>query len=219
MDTSSDRVLRFHYYTHNKISSSLDGIRMDPEVLRKEYADVFVHKSTFDCIVKKKCVACLYKIFPSGNKRALADIVFPPNQRPEHCFHFKLEHIPKTHQWTGLYHISSKLLTVGDGDFSFSLSLTSIEHKSHHYLTATSHENRETLLSVYPHCNNILDTLTTSKGVCVHHGIDATVLSQQSEIILNSADLIIWNFPCVNAIPGADGQVILLRAFNSLAWP
>jgi 25S rRNA (uracil2634-N3)-methyltransferase len=105
-----------------------------------------------------------------------------------------------------------RVLTCGDGDFTFSLALarmllgnegTSAASK----LTATSYETSETLEKVYP---NFVDTLTELKqlGCLLQFGFDATRLKESLGITNGDVkfDRIVWNFPCLAVAKGQDGQ-------------
>jgi 25S rRNA (uracil2634-N3)-methyltransferase len=79
-------------------------------------------------------------------------------------------------------------LTVGDGDFTFSLGLMEILKKDAEHsgrtvqLTATSHESERSVLDTYkPHARSTLDTLR-SLGATVLHGVDATALAETVEL-------------------------------------
>ena len=94
------------------------------ETIENPYQDVHVHAETLNCATNK-CLPCIYKIFPKGElpicfrKKTQNDgvIKFPPNVRPELCPRFKLG------SYSGLYIREQQILTVGDGDLSFSLSI------------------------------------------------------------------------------------------------
>lgn len=91
-----------------------------------------------------------------------------------------------------------RLLTVGDGDLSFSLALAK-QLKCHH-LVATTHLSRQDLDAAYG-ASKTEDTIKqlTLLGVNVVHEVDATKLHLNSDVFStnSSYDRIIWNFPCV----------------------
>ena len=107
-------------------------------------------------------------------------------------------------KFCGLYDESCNVLTVGDGDFSFSLSLINAGHYVDK-LVATSYESHDSVTSVYINSNIILKQLHKA-GVSVLHDVDATNLAITKQINQNSFDIIVWNFPCMGIERGADGQ-------------
>jgi 25S rRNA (uracil2634-N3)-methyltransferase len=177
-----------------------------PEDLLQLLQEVYIHEDTFRCAVKEQCIPCFYKIFPLWKSK------FFPNQRPEMCPRSR-NLGPSSGQ--GLYSYSSRekvILTVGDGDFSFSLSLSNDlrQEKSHPInLIATSYESGETVRSVYPTAVENIHLLN-SRGVPVLHNVDSTKLESVpllSQEYQHGIDIIVWNFPCKRAEFGADAQV------------
>jgi 25S rRNA (uracil2634-N3)-methyltransferase len=111
---------------------------------------------------------------------------------------------------------------VGDGDFSFSLSIAQGRQSSDNEdiqevrkFYATSHESHDTVTSVYPQCSDTLNKLR-KLNVKIFHDIDATNLAQSGNIPKGSFDIICWNFPCIRHEAGADGQVSELEANKDL---
>ncbi len=207
----------------------LDDLQSNLAVLgdseKGTYRNLFICPATFRCATVDHCIPCLYKIFPEGTvvnytkKEHASSIKFiklPPNQRPEKCFR------AINPAYSGLYGGDMRLLTVGDGDFSFSVSLARNIVFTSGTLIATSHESRSTVEEVYAAGRSNLYELRSLVGVEVMHEIDATALSRASSIAGKRFDVIIWNFPCVRANGGADGQAqelednrALLRSFFS----
>ena len=181
----------------------------------------YVHCVTLNC-AGEGCIPCLYKIFPTGfiNGHDL-----PPNVRPELCARSR-----KTHDQIEyadlIYRVSDKILTLGDGDLSFSLSLASMLNifnpcnstgSQSPIVTATTYESLDVLNSIYPHMTILLEKLDNA-NVLVRHGVDATKLIDafpKSEYC-GAFDYIVWNFPCVRAPCGADGQVSELEINRNL---
>lgn len=188
-------------------------------------ADLFVSRSTLNC-AKSQCIPCLYKILPSGllplkrkekKKRKHSEettiassevLKLPPNQRPENC------HRAKNPQYYGLYTRDQAILTLGDGDLSFSLSLakefrkqrSSVIACSSSGLTASTYEKKDTLLKTYPDIGQRFTELEEKGGV-FYDGVDATNLALSSSLVGRQFDVIVWNFPCVRIENGLDGQV------------
>lgn len=154
---------------------------------------LYVQRSTFKCAVEDWCVPCVYKIIQHpGSYTNLM-----PNQRPEMCPRCR-ESAPR---YTGLYDPDARILTVGDGDMSFSVALA----RGGINLVATSHESEETVRSVFKNGSTNIDELK-SLGVTVRFGVDATDLAACFEG--EKFDRIVWNFPCVarGIAGGKDGQ-------------
>jgi 25S rRNA (uracil2634-N3)-methyltransferase len=134
----------------------------------------------------------------------------PPNQRPEACPR------SKGSIYDGLYTSNDRVLTLGDGDFSFSLSVArGVELFDGGCLIATSHESKETILSTYPLSLEILNNLKKC-GVKTMHNVDATNLLLTEFLKDKIFDFIVWNFPCVRASGGADGQATEIEENKSL---
>lgn len=163
---------------------------------------LYVHQDTFNCAVGSKCIACLYKLCPSG---FVGSMKLPNNIRPEMCpRHFKGNSKRKNVSLNSLY-FEKRVLTVGDGDFSFSLSLAEQGVSS---LVATSYESGESVTRTYPTVSHTLPTLRDLR-VPIHHDVDATNIQVSCPALdahLKYFDIIVWNFPCVAEVKGADGQ-------------
>eukprot|EP00934_Nitzschia_sp_Nitz4_P007870 Nitzschia sp. Nitz4//scaffold413_size9536//3507//4703//NITZ4_009095-RA/size9536-processed-gene-0.3-mRNA-1//1//CDS//3329551337//7860//frame0 len=199
---------------------------------------------TLEC-AQHGCVPCAYKVglFDVALDKEFCRQV--PNQRPEQCP--RLGRSSKKHTATS-NHAASKessflgyqpgmsVLTVGDGDFSFSLAIARLLFSSSSSskpstLVATSYESEETLRRVYPDLDSILDELSTL-GALVYYQVDAThldttLLPQLPKQLLPARwDRICWNFPCTAISSGQDGQndamednKALVRAFVANAIP
>ena len=166
-------------------------------------SSVFVHKTTLKCAVYNDCIVCLHKIINKQSIPRSIESLIPPNQRPETCPRHNLSLVEQDSKL--IYDDNIKILTLGDGDFSFSLSLINGGHPSTH-LIATSYESYQSITTVYPNCKQILDTLK-SNNVLTYHNVDATdIHASNRDIKLHSFDVVIWNFPCVGHKAGADGQ-------------
>ena len=119
------------------------------------------------------------------------------------------------------YQRGMSVLTVGDGDLTFSLAvarimLTSAEkqqqdrqHRNSSRLVATSYESRDTLLKVYPNIGETIRELE-SMGATVCYEVDATniarTLPENVRRVYNGFNRITWNFPCSAIGSGQDGQ-------------
>lgn len=186
------------------------------------------------------CIPCAYKVacFDVALDRDFCQQI--PNRRPEECPRAnETKHdfpksdflaIDATVEALGYASLSSnkkpvKILTVGDGDFSFSLAiarrLLACAHKGNKQaasgrttssLVATSYESREKLLQVYPDINATLTELSDRYGATICFQVDATRLRETlpSHILQSTSeglfDRIVWNFPCSAVAKGQDGQ-------------
>jgi Domain of unknown function (DUF2431) len=148
------------------------------------------------------CIPCAYKIgaFDVALDASFCKVV--PNQRPELCPRAKDQ--GNTSPVLG-YGQGMKVLTVGDGDFSFSLALARFGCK----VVATSYESKETVRKVYSSVH-IEDTLAglESLGAVIAYGVDATNLKGTLPTALANRTFqrIVWNFPCSAVAKGQDGQ-------------
>jgi 25S rRNA (uracil2634-N3)-methyltransferase len=142
----------------------------------------------------------MYKISPNGYFGDGYNI--PSNQRPENC--------PRSKQniYNGLYTKQQKMLFVGDGDFSFSLSVATGTNGGKN-IVATSYESQETVTSTYPSSTSNISKLK-DMDCTVLFSCDATNLTGTTVIndkYRDYFDVIIWQFPCIVVQKGADGQV------------
>ena len=189
----------------------------------------------------KPCISCAYKI---ANFDIALDSEFTravPNVRPECCPRSKLQYhrnkcsdvnhkdIPDSVLG---YQKGMSVLTVGDGDFTFSLAVARLVcSESSGKVVATSYEDNSTLRNVYPDFTSTLKELEQyNTEVC--YKVDATCLNKtlpNSLTLENGGDKyhrIIWNFPCTAISSGQDGQNSameenkeLVRNFVSNALP
>lgn len=83
-----------------------------------------------------------------------------------------------------------RVITVGDGDLSFSRSL--VEHHNMSCVGATTFDSKTTLLRHYvdDHLTYLLD-----KGVPVYHEVDVMRPDRFPDALLRGADLVIFQFP------------------------
>lgn len=195
---------------------SCEEMKTTAEIFHRDFHKLFAHKSTFNCATRDLCIPCLYKLFPDGSAFG---ITLPPNQRPEMCKHSSLDD-SECRSIEGLYpsqaqkkggcdteEVSNRqVLTIGDGDFSFSLSLAQSLHMD--LFVATSYESNESVLSVYKNSLSNIEKLK-SFGVIVKHVVDGKNIqgSLAESKYKNAFDYIIWNFPCIRITGGADAQV------------
>lgn len=175
-----------------------EGTRSDV----KKYA----HPGTLRCAATR-CIPCLHKLL---SKIGPGIGILPPNQRPETCPRHANQRPETRTSSVGLYTAGQRILTVGDGDFSFSLSVARLRLQGGSVLVSSSHESEESVRSTYPNAGVILGDLERL-GAHVFHGVDATDLGATRGLEMfreEGFDVIIWNFPCVGAARKSDdGQV------------
>lgn len=180
---------------------------VDTLSLRKHAGDLYAHSATWDC-AHENCIVCAYKV-------ACFDIALDkeftkawPNQRPETCPRLS-RGLPTDHpttrmpSWTCLR--KGRVLTVGDGDFSFSVAVARQMGNEAKNLTATSYESKSTLEQVYrpQTLQGYWDELK-SYGAQIYFQVDATRLPVHLQE--TAWDLVVWNFPCTAIADGQDGQ-------------
>jgi len=199
------------------------------------------------------CVPCAYKIATFDVALDYSFCKRVPNQRPELCPRSTTttstttaaaaaQTETKQEQSTAPddvvsaavlgYKPAMKVLTVGDGDFSFSLALLRLGCS----VIATSYETRETVVSVYQsvdveatlseleerhhpqqqqHPSSSLMVVPTagssscsSSTTTTAFSVDATNLRETlpKAYQMETFDRIVWNFPCSAVAKGQDGQ-------------
>ena len=158
-----------------------------------------------------------------------------PNQRPEQCPRSFTSHASSSlssfsgGDETMGYRRGMNVLTVGDGDFTFSLAVArhviceDEKAKNQGMVVATSYEDTQTLRNVYPDFDNTLEALLNnshgkrSDNVIIGYNVDATRLDEtlpkqiiQHTTKSNKGNMkfhrICWNFPCTAIGGGQDGQ-------------
>lgn len=203
-------------HTTTQMSNITHSLDTFPSLCSQIIAMVHAFRVTFECAVKNKCIPCFYKLFPSGRLETKEGetLCLPCNVRPEICPRSQGERSLKK-----LFARKSRVLTVGDGDLSYSRSLLSMGLTKH--LVATTHETFESVVTTYPNSSSIINELL-KEDVKVFHEVDATRLEHYAPIASQQFDVVVWNFPCVRVDRGADGQVSeleqnrqLLRSFFS----
>ena len=164
---------------------------------------LFAQKATIECAQKNACIPCAYKLccFDVALDTSFTKKI--PNTRPELC-----PRISDTHGKEGTfgYKRGMNVLTVGDGDFTFSLALARmIGTGKSSQVVATSYESLETLIKVYPNIQETLHELKTL-NVSIYFEVDATNLKETLPVRNVKFHRISWNFPCTAISHGQDGQ-------------
>ena len=189
--------------------------KLSLQLRERDTRGLFVLGTTLHC-AHGGCVPCCYKIFQHAGPSSTR---LRPNERPELCHRLRAG-LPSTEPPTasangtgprrcGMYDGRMHILTVGDGNFSFSLALARrlcpFDAGS---LVATSHESAETVRRVYPDAAAHIDELT-ALGASVYHGVDATALDETLPATARRQyHRVVWNFPCIGRglSAGSDGQ-------------
>lgn len=187
----------------------------DAPTTSKPPPPLYVARAMLKC-ARLGCVPCRYVVLNAAGQPAGA------NARPETCLRYAVDAkkrsvtSTKCEKRLGLYERTQRVLTVGDGDFSFSLALARAFGGERIY--ATSYESRASLEKIYgASCVETLRELE-KLGARVAHGVDAADLAStlpplaankecdeaaQSDTI-HAFDRVVWNFPCVAR--NADGS-------------
>ena len=186
---------------------------------------LFSSSFTIRCAFHHGCVPCAYKIGCFDVARDSAFCKAVPNQRPEQCPRANSKTLSRVSLVQGGqtlgYRAGMSVLTVGDGDFSFSLAIARfLSYSDDHsrssdatkklQLVATSYESKETLCNVYPMFEKTTSELE-SLGAVLYFEIDATNLDDTLPVAMTKPNRqrfhrIIWNFPCTAVSEGQDGQ-------------
>ncbi|EKX55459.1 hypothetical protein GUITHDRAFT_99236 [Guillardia theta CCMP2712] len=167
------------------------------------------------------CIPCAYKLVVQPFIKHEQGSRFRPNRRPEECIRMRAaaSSPPAASDLAALLPKSS-ILTVGDGDLTFSMSMARRLRASEHAgcFVATTHLSRRSLEEAYgkEEIGKTIRELEAS-GAVVLHEVDATDLSssisrscrksrqQDSNMISDLRfDLVVWNFPCVDG--GKEGK-------------
>ena len=183
----------------------------------RKISSLYTSVTTLQCALgllspsSKPCVPCAYKIatFDVALDTKFNQVV--RNARPEMCPRSKLI---RGIEGTYGYQKNMSILTIGDGDFTFSLALARLllgnrqDDISRLCIVATSYESKSTLKRVYPNIDDTIAELEKNKQVRIEYEVDATNLSEtlSPESRNMKFHRIVWNFPCTAETNGQDGQ-------------
>ncbi|XP_058115013.1 uncharacterized protein LOC131258006 [Magnolia sinica] len=96
-------------------------------------------------------------------------------------------------RWLKYYSSFHQILLVGEGDFSFSLSLAkSLQSASN--ILATSLDQYDVVIKKYKNAKSNLEYLE-KMGATILHGVDATKMKLHTDLNMRKFDRIIFNFP------------------------
>ncbi|CAL0309154.1 unnamed protein product [Lupinus luteus] len=105
------------------------------------------------------------------------------------------ENVQESEKWKNHYSSNHKILLVGEGDFSFSLSLATAFGTAHN-LVATSIDSQENIGKKYSNgISNVREL--EEKGCLVLYGVDAKEMSSHFFLKTQRFDRIVYNFPHV----------------------
>ena len=170
----------------------------------------------------RPCIPCAYKLSNFDIALDHEFTKFVPNQRPEQCPRSKKNKATSTNDNSSTtcvkdgmmgYKRGMNVLTVGDGDFSFSLAVAKLvvsDDSESGMVVATSYEDLPTLQRVYPAFDDTMNAVKnySTKNV-IDYKVDATLLqSTLPANVIQSVKFhrICWNFPCTAIGRGQDGQ-------------
>ena len=174
---------------------------------------LYVPKSTYKCY-KRGCVCCAYKIIVRRPNTTCNGNKCPPNQRPEMCL--RIQDLKRgntdgdtrdkvTTPSTGCYGIyrnqpGIRILTIGDGDLSFTLNLAKSVPKCR--VIGTTYLTKAEFKDVYGDSDSTLRATSMISNLQILHGVDATLLGKKKSPLYNMSEnlyhKIIWHFPCVS---------------------
>eukprot|EP00938_MAST-03A_sp_MAST-3A-sp1_P005450 g5450.t1 len=148
---------------------------------------LYVLKETMECAEKDSCVCCMYKLIVSVPRHLRKEYV--PNKRPEMCVRVvgSRKRREKLVFSEGAFGSQDNILIVGDGDLSFSCSISNATRRGAK-ITSTTYLTAEELLQVYG--SSVIERrlkLLRSRHVIVRNGVDATRLGMSDCIFNNSS--------------------------------
>jgi hypothetical protein len=154
---------------------------------------LYVLLETLTC-ASHHCISCAHKIV-AGEQQPPSSAAYLPNVRPELCPRASGKvQVQHANGVIGLYLPDLSVLTVGDGDLSFSSSLAEV--LGGEQIVATTWESHDDVVSIYqsPNALKRLAELHAS----VKHGVDAKRLAEQLPSSSSCLfDFVVFNFPCI----------------------
>ncbi|KAK7301869.1 hypothetical protein RJT34_12745 [Clitoria ternatea] len=116
-------------------------------------------------------------------------------------------------KWVTHYRSDHQILLVGEGDFSFSLSLANSFGTAIN-IVATSLDSYDGLTKKYKHAKSNLADLQ-KLGACLIHVVDATKMKLYSELQMRMFDRVIFNFPHAGFY-GSEDNILLIEMHKDL---
>jgi hypothetical protein len=133
----------------------------------------------------------------------------PKSDENQQSNEFTANHIAPTEE--------RKVLLLGEGDFSFALSLAKqVDPEQHSNITATSLDTEDEVKEKYPNSGKANIEALKKTGVKVSHGIDATTIDSS----LGNFTAIVFNFPYVPSSQrgSAENTMPMLQNFFKKAY-
>ncbi|PIA56162.1 hypothetical protein AQUCO_00700485v1 [Aquilegia coerulea] len=96
-------------------------------------------------------------------------------------------------KWLKYYSSNHQILLVGEGDFSFSLSLANYFGSASN-IVSTSRDLHDIVVKMYSNGKSNLENLK-KLGAIIIHGVDATKMKLHTDLRARKFDRIIYNFP------------------------
>ncbi|XP_022139690.1 heavy metal-associated isoprenylated plant protein 41-like [Momordica charantia] len=118
-------------------------------------------------------------------------------------------------KWLKYYCSNHEILLVGDGDFSFSLSLARSFGSASH-IVATSLDSYYDVVRKYKKARSNLRTLK-DLGATVLHGVDVTKMKRHVDLHMRKFDRIIFNFPHAG-FHGREDNVLMIQMHKRLVY-
>ena len=147
--TAVARVLRnimFSLVKKHSIGATITPTKGGDMPTIRDCSELYAVAETVKCAHQNGCIPCAYKIamfdLDSEIRRRI------PNQNPEFCPRLQLKSIKirlNNDEHTLGYKHEMSVLTIGDGDFSFSLALARFGCR----VVATSYESADTLRTIF----------------------------------------------------------------------
>ncbi|TKY47074.1 hypothetical protein E2542_SST29129 [Spatholobus suberectus] len=116
-------------------------------------------------------------------------------------------------KWVTHYSSDHQILLVGEGDFSFSLSLAK-SFGSAANIVSSSLNSYDDVIKMYKHAKSNLDDLH-KLGACLLHGVDATKMELHPDLKMRRFDRVIFNFPHAG-FHGREDNIWLIEMHKAL---
>jgi hypothetical protein len=178
---------------------------------------LYIPRDTYKCY-KQGCICCAYKIIVHRPKIICNGNKCPPNKRPEMCLRIQGTYHNNSNSYRkiaasfpfssskacnsyGIYKNQPgvRILTIGDGDLSFTFKLAQNLPKCR--VVGTTYLSKSEFKSVYSDAETMLDAISMLSNIRIIHGVDATMLGKKKSPLAHSSEAsyhkIVWNFPCI----------------------